>query len=49
MTSQLLFAFGITVSILGWTLVSVSDLKADMKLALYQISAIQETLNEKDN
>jgi|TARA_R110000822_G_scaffold4623_3_gene19956 hypothetical protein len=49
MNTQVLFAFGITVSILGWTLLSVSDLKADMKLALYQISAIQESLNEKNN
>jgi hypothetical protein len=45
--TQILFAFGIMVSILGWTLISVSDLKADMKLALYQISSIQETLNAK--
>jgi hypothetical protein len=47
MNTQVLFAFGIMVSILGWTLISVSDLKADMKLALYQISSIQETLNAK--
>ena len=47
MNTQILFAFGIMVSILGWTLISVSDLKADMKLALYQISSIQETLNAK--
>jgi hypothetical protein len=47
MNTQVLFAFGIMVSILGWTLISVSDLKADMKLALYQISSIQETLDAK--
>jgi hypothetical protein len=47
MNTQILFAFGIIISILGWTLISVSDLKADMKLALYQISSIQETLNAK--
>ena len=47
MNTQILFAFGIMVSILGWTLISVSDLKADMKLALYQISSIQETLDAK--
>ena len=49
MTPQVLFAFGITVSILGWTLISVSDLKADMKLVKYQLSSIQETLNAKNN
>ena len=49
MTSQVLFAFGITVSILGWTLISVSDLKADMKLVKYQLTEIQESLNAKDN
>jgi len=49
MNTQILFAFGIIISILGWTLISVSDLKADMKLALYQISSIQETINEKNN
>tara|TARA_R110002020_G_C16090958_1_gene757891 strand:+ start:118 stop:267 length:150 start_codon:yes stop_codon:yes gene_type:complete len=48
MNTPILFAFGIVVSILGWTLISVSDLKADMKLALYQISSIQETLNAKN-
>jgi len=47
--TQILFAFGIMVSILGWTLISVSDLKADMKLALYQISSIQETLDAKND
>ena len=49
MNTQVLFAFGVMISILGWTLISVSDLKADMKLALYQISSIQEKLNEKNN
>jgi|TARA_R110002020_G_scaffold26817_8_gene86718 hypothetical protein len=49
MTSQVLFAFGITVSILGWTLISVSDLKADMKLVKYQLTEIQESLNGKNN
>ena len=49
MNSQILFACGLIVSILGWTLIAVSDLKADMKLALYQISSIQEKLNEKNN
>ena len=49
MTSQVLFAFGITVSILGWTLISVSDLKADMQLVQYQLTEIQESLNAKDN
>ena len=47
MTSQVLFAFGLTVSILGWTLISVSDLKADMKLVQYQLTEIQESLNAK--
>ena len=49
MTSQVLFAFGLTVSILGWTLISVSDLKADMQLVQYQLTEIQESLNAKDN
>ena len=49
MTSQVLFAFGLTVSILGWTLISVSDLKADMKLVKYQLSSIQESLDAKTN
>ena len=47
MTSQVLFAFGITVSILGWTLISVSDLKADMQLVQYQLTEIQESINAK--
>ena len=47
MTPQVLFAFGLTVSILGWTLISVSDLKADMKLVQYQLTEIQESLNAK--
>jgi len=47
MTPQVLFAFGITVSILGWTLISVSDLKADMQLVQYQLTEIQESLNAK--
>ena len=37
MNTQILFAFGLIVSILGWTLISVSDLKADMKLLKYQV------------
>ena len=49
MNPQILFAFGLTVSILGWTLISVSDLKADMLLVQYQLTEIQETLNAKDN
>ena len=49
MTSQVLFAFGLTVSILGWTLISVSDLKADMQLVQYQLTEIQESLNAKNN
>ena len=49
MTPQVLFAFGLTVSILGWTLISVSDLKADMKLVKYQLTEIQESLNAKNN
>jgi hypothetical protein len=49
MTPQVLFAFGITVSILGWTLISVSDLKADMQLVQYQLTEIQESLNAKTN
>ena len=49
MTSQVLFAFGLTVSILGWTLISVSDLKADMRLVQYQLTEIQESLNAKNN
>tara|TARA_Y100001951_G_C11129583_1_gene177464 strand:- start:190 stop:339 length:150 start_codon:yes stop_codon:yes gene_type:complete len=47
MTPQVLFAFGLTVSILGWTLISVSDLKADMQLVQYQLTEIQESLNAK--
>ena len=47
MTSQVLFAFGLTVSILGWTLISVSELKADMQLVQYQLTEIQESLNAK--
>ena len=47
MTSQVLFAFGLIVSILGWTLISVSDLKADMKLLKYQVNAIHESVNGK--
>ena len=47
MTSQVLFAFGLTVSILGWTLISVSDLKAEMRLVQYQLTEIQESLNAK--
>ena len=35
--------------ILGWTLISVSDLKANMLLVQYQLTEIQETLNAKDN
>tara|TARA_R110002012_G_C11437504_1_gene590158 strand:- start:425 stop:574 length:150 start_codon:yes stop_codon:yes gene_type:complete len=49
MNAQVLFAFGITVSILGWTLISVSDLKADMKLLKYQVNAIHESINAKNN
>jgi hypothetical protein len=49
MTTQILFAFGLIVSILGWTLISVSDLKADMKLLKYQVNAIHESVNAKDN
>jgi hypothetical protein len=49
MTTQILFAFGLIVSILGWTLISVSDLKANMLLVQYQLTEIQETLNAKDN
>jgi hypothetical protein len=49
MTSQVLFAFGLTVSILGWTLISVSDLKADMQLVQYQLTEIQESLNAKND
>ena len=47
MTPQILFAFGIMVSILGWTLISVSDLKADMQLVQYQLTEIQESINAK--
>jgi len=47
MNTQILFAFGLIVSILGWTLISVSDLKADMKLVKYQLSSIQESLDAK--
>ena len=49
MNSQLLFAFGLIVSILGWTLISVSDLKADMQLVQYQLTEIQESLNAKND
>lgn len=49
MNTPILFAFGIVVSILGWTLISVSDLKADMKLVQYQLTEIQESLNAKNN
>jgi len=47
MTSQVLFAVGLIVSILGWTLISVSDLKADMQLVQYQLTEIQESINAK--
>ena len=47
MTSQVLFAVGLIVSILGWTLISVSDLKADMLLVQYQLTEIQESINAK--
>ena len=49
MNSQLLFAFGLIVSILGWTLISVSDLKADMQLVQYQLTEIQESINAKND
>ena len=49
MNSQVLFAFGLIVSILGWTLISVSDLKADMKLLKYQVNAIHESVYAKNN
>jgi hypothetical protein len=49
MNTQILFAFGIMVSILGWTLISVSDLKADMKLLKYQVNAIHESVNAKND
>jgi len=57
MNAQLLFAFGIIVSILGWTLITVSDLKADMKLVKYKLTAIheihvnilRESINENSN
>ena len=49
MNTQILFAFGLIVSILGWTLISVSDLKADMKLVQYQLTEIQESLNAKND
>jgi len=49
MNAQVLFGFGVMVSILGWTLISVSDLKADMKLVKYQLTEIQESLNGKNN
>jgi len=47
MNTQVLFAFGLIVSILGWTLISVSDLKADMQLVQYKLTEIQESLNAK--
>jgi hypothetical protein len=47
MNSYILFGFGLIVSILGWTLISVSDLKADMLLVQYQLTEIQESLNAK--
>ncbi len=49
MNTPILFAFGLIVSILGWTLISVSDLKADMKLVQYQLTEIQESLNAKND
>jgi len=49
MNTQILFAFGLIVSILGWTLISVSDLKADMKLLKYQVNAIHESVNAKND
>jgi hypothetical protein len=49
MNTPVLFAFGIVVSILGWTMISVSDLKADMKLVQYQLTEIQESLNAKSD
>jgi hypothetical protein len=47
MNAQVLFGFGVMVSILGWTLISVSDLKADMLLVQYKLTEIQESLNGK--
>jgi hypothetical protein len=49
MNAYILFGFGIIISILGWTLISVSDLKADMKLVKYQLNAIHESVNAKNN
>ena len=49
MSTPVLFAFGIVVSILGWTMLSVSDLKADMKLVKYQLNAIHDSIHEKNN
>jgi hypothetical protein len=49
MNAYILFGFGIIISILGWTLVSVSDLKADMKLVKYRLTEIHNSINAKNN
>jgi len=49
MNPYIIFGFGIIISILGWTLVSVSDLKADMKLVKYQLNEIHESISSTNN
>jgi len=49
MNAYILFGFGIIISILGWTLISVSDLQADMKLVKYQLTEIHNSINAKNN
>ena len=49
MNSYILFGFGIIISILGWTLITVSDLKADMKLVKFRLESIHETISAKNN
>ena len=46
MNTQLLFAFTIIVSILGWTLMSVSQLQSEVLLNGYKISVNTKMLTE---
>lgn len=52
MNTQLLFAFTIIVSIMGWTLMTVSQLQSQVLLNGYKIQVNTELLkqmNEKTN
>jgi hypothetical protein len=46
MNTQLLFAFTIIVSILGWTLMSVSQLQSEVLLNGYKIQVNTKMLTE---